>query len=292
MPHLKANTVEEKKKSENPQTKYTNTNHPPIPPMTSFIPDSNIYIPNITGSTLIIPSISIGNIPQLSIDLLIHTLNFIKIGTLDDVYLYPFASPIDYSKSSKKGISHSIEIFYNEELNLTLIQQRSPILPSYITSYVSEIIIPFIKFFTFKKIVILDSLDAGLFEHVNAGDIEIYNSESLLSKSLESLKLNNEKLLDEQIDQHSNYVKYLLQELNLPRNESSKNNELNDIDVNVLVSFVYEGDNFYDGEKLAFKLSDFLNINKKIDHWVRPVSWFGAYGDKPIPNAMEEGLFG
>lgn len=260
--------------------------------MSSFIPASNTTGSDITGSTLIIPSISIGNIPQLSIDLLIHTLNFTKVATLDDVYVYPFASPLDYSKTPKHGISHSIEIYFNEKLNLTLIQQRSPILPSYVQSYVTEIIIPFVKSFSFKKVVILDSLDAGLFEHVNAGDIEVYNSEVLLSKSLESLKLSNEKLIDDQHDQHSDYVKCLLKEFNLPRNENSKNNDFNDIDVNVLVSFVYEGDNFYDGEKLASKLSDFLNIGKPTERWIRPISWFGAYGDKAVPNAMEEGLFG
>ena len=64
------------------------------------------------------------------------------------------------------------------------------------------------------------------------------------------------------------------------------------INVKVLVSYVYEGDNFYDAEKSASKLQEVLQKQHPVDHWVKPVSWLGAYGDKSVPNAMEEGIFG
>ncbi|RCK55289.1 Proteasome assembly chaperone 2 [Candida viswanathii] len=266
--------------------------------MPSFIPLPDTPTPDLTTSTLLIPSISLGNIPQLTIDLLIHTFSFVKLGTLDDIYLYPFASPQDYATSvpARHGISHAVEVYHNAALRVCLVQQRSPILPGCVDSYVTKTIVPFVKAGGFKSIVVLDSLDAGVFEHVRAGDIEVYSSEILLSKSLESLKLSNETVLEKEekeTDQHSDYVRCLLREFDLPRGEASKSDaELNDVDVSVLVSFVYEGDNFYDGEKLADKVIDFLGVEKKAERWVRPISWFGAYGDKPVPNAMEEGLFG
>ena len=74
-----------------------------------------------------------------------------------------------------------------------------------------------------------------------------------------------------------------LDELNL-KSESS-------IDLNVLVAYVYEGDNFQDGEILANKVNSILDL-EQITSWIKPLSWLGAYGDKPVPNAMEEGLFG
>ncbi|RCK66872.1 Proteasome assembly chaperone 2 [Candida viswanathii] len=275
--------------------------------MPSFIPLPDTPTPDLTTSTLLIPSISLGNIPQLTIDLLIHTFAFVKLGTLDDLYLYPFASPQDYATtattttttavSAQRGIAHAVEVYHCAALRVCLVQQRSPILPGCVDNYVTQTVMPFVKASGFKKVVVLDSLDAGVFEHVHAGDIEVYSSEILLSKSLESLKLSNETVLEnedeKEKDQHSDYVRCLLREFDLPRGEASKSDaELNDVDVSVLVSFVYEGDNFYDGEKLADKVIDFLGVEKKAERWVRPISWFGAYGDKPVPNAMEEGLFG
>ncbi|RLV93018.1 Proteasome assembly chaperone 2 [Spathaspora sp. JA1] len=253
----------------------------------SFTPTQNNQ-PNLGSATLVIPSISIGNIPQLTIDLLIHTFPFVKIGYLDDLYVYPFASPVDYSKGPIKGISRAIEVYYCQDAQLCLIQQRSPILASFTDSFVKETILPFINQFKFGKVVVLDSSDAGLVEHVHAGGIEVYTTEELLSKSLELLKLSHEKLQEEQEQGQSNYVKSLLRLFNLPRNVGEHGVVG---DVCVLVSFVYEGDNFYDAEKLASKLSQVLKL-KQVDHWVRPVSWFGVYGDKPVPNAVEEGLFG
>ncbi|KAG7662865.1 uncharacterized protein J8A68_003635 [[Candida] subhashii] len=256
-------------------------------PESSFVTDT---------TTLIIPSISIGNIPQLTIDLFIHTYNLIKVGTLNDLYVYPFASPIDYSNNhGTVGLSNAIEVYHNPQLKITLIQQRSPILPSFTESYVIKVIIPFIQSLTqLTKVLILDSSDAGLFEHVQAGDIELYTTEVLLSKSLESLELSSEKVYDDSKKENndtSNYVRSLLKALNFPRIIDTTNDVNYTFDVNVLVSFVYEGDNFYDGEKLATKTAEVLKLNIPTI-WTRPISWFGAYGDKPIPNSMEEGLFG
>ncbi|EGW32966.1 uncharacterized protein SPAPADRAFT_60298 [Spathaspora passalidarum NRRL Y-27907] len=261
--------------------------------MSSFISIAEGTQPDLSSTTLIIPSISIGNIPQLAIDLLIHTFSFAKVGSLDDLYVYPFASPVDYSKTPVPGISRAIEVYHCPELQLTLVQQRSPILPSYTDVFVKETILPFIKAFKFARVVVLDSSDAGLVEHVHAGGIEVYTTEVLLSKSLESLKLSHEtqelqELEAQEQQKHSNYVRSLLKAFNLPRID--KNVEVN-VDFMVLVSFVYEGDNFYDAEKLADKLGEVLRL-KKVDRWTRPVSWFGAYGDKPVPDAVEEGLFG
>ena len=73
--------------------------------------------------------------------MLIHTHNLEKVDSLDDLYLYPFASPVDYVTEPKKGISHAAEVFHNKDLNLTLIQQRSPI-PYNTKLYVTNIIIP------------------------------------------------------------------------------------------------------------------------------------------------------
>lgn len=253
-----------------------------------------VFNPDLKHSTLIIPSVSIGNVPQLAIDLLIHTHNLEKVDSLDDLYLYPFASPVDYVTEPKKGISHAAEVFHNKDLNLTLIQQRSPILPYNTKLYVTNIIIPFITSHEFDRILILDSLDAGLVEHISSGGIELYTKEDLLSESLESMKLSKEESTTaaHEDNRNSKYVRCLLENFNLSNDSNeSHSNEFKDVVIDLLVSYVYEGDNFYDGENLANKVNSVLLL-PAVQKWVRPVSWTGVYGDKPVPNAMEQGLYG
>lgn len=254
----------------------------------AFNPLSNVKLSDLKDSRLIIPSISIGNIPQLTNDLLIHTLELDKIGSLNDTYLYPFASPIDSLSRHEvfKGISTAVEIYYSEKLNLTLIQQRSPIIPSYTRSYVNDVIIPFIKESNITQFIILDSSDAGLMEGLSQGTIKLYSNEDLLNKSLESLNLEQGDpiQLGANIYGHSSYIRSLITCLNssdLPP----------DFDINVLVSYVYEGDNFYDGEQLANKALGLLKL-EPVSEWIRPKSWLGVYGDRKVPNATEEGLYG
>lgn len=247
-----------------------------------------VILSDLADSTLIIPSISIGNIPQLANDLLIHTLNFNKIGSLNDTYLYPFASPIDTLNDvgQKKGISTAVGVYHNKELKLTIIQQRSPIIPSFTKTYVNEVILPFIKEANVKKFLILDSSDAGLVENLSPGTIDFYSNEDVLNKSLETLNIGQVDAiqLGKGDHNHSSYIRSLITYLHTGDLSS-------DFEVNVLVSYVYEGDNFYDGEHLADKTIEALDVSP-VKNWIRPRSWLGVYGDRQVPNAMEEGLFG
>lgn len=249
-----------------------------------FKEDGTQNIELLKNSTLLIPSISIGNIPQLTIDILIHTLDFELIGRLDDTYLYPFVSPVDYTADKcKKGISTAIEVYHNARLNVSLIQQRSPIIPGFTEEFTSKVIIPFVNTASFSKIIILDSSDAGVVTDSQGGKIEHFSIEDLLKRKLDNLTIS------EQQDIQGSYItstfsKNLIDNLNASHGLSS-------IDISALVSYVYEGDNFGDSEIFADKLIEILGMDK-VTKWSRPISWLGVYGDRPIPNAMEEGLFG
>lgn len=248
----------------------------------------DVVLSDLADSTLIIPSISIGNIPQLANDLLIHSLKFIKIGSLNNTYLYPFASPIDTLNEigQIKGISTAVEVYHNKELKLTIIQQRSPIIPNFTKAYVNKVILPFIKEAGIAKFLILDSSDAGLVENLTPGTIDFYTNEDLLNKSLETLNIAHGDAIPLGKGTYglSSYMCSLVTYLHTGDLSS-------DFDINVLVSYVYEGDNFYDGEHLANKTIQVLNLSP-VKEWIRPRSWLGVYGDRQVPNAMEEGLFG
>lgn len=239
---------------------------------------------SIEGSVLIIPSISIGNIPQLASDLLIHTLNLHKVATLSDKYLYPFVSPVDYAptngQTAPSGILLGLEVYSSPELNITLLQQRSPLMPGFAQAHVDEVLAPFIKEGQFKHVVLLSLSDAGLVEHIAPGGISIYTNEDLLSESLTTLQISDLAIqpLANSPGKGSQYEEALVKAVSPNENLS------------IFVSYVYEGDNFYDAQALAAKVSEALNV--KQDTWKTPVSWFGVYGDKPVPLAMEDGLYG
>lgn len=262
-----------------------------------YIPLDTSKLPDISGSALIVPSISIGNIPQLTVDLIIHTYSLIKIGYLDDLYLYPFASPIDYVHSpSELGINHAIEVYHSSELNITVVQQRSPIIPTYTSTFIQQVLVPFITTNHFESVLILNSSDAGLVESVNSGDVKLYDTEDLISSNLENLSLSTSLLESNDLkgreSENSQFVTELVKAIISYNVENSSKS----INIKVIVSYVYEGDNFYDAEKSATKLREILQLQNQgdgpIDKWIKPISWLGVYGDKSVPNAMEQGIFG
>jgi hypothetical protein len=54
-------------------------------------------VPEFKGSTLVLPSISIGNVPQLAVDLLVTTLTVPLVGYLTSPYLVPCAGTVESS---------------------------------------------------------------------------------------------------------------------------------------------------------------------------------------------------
>lgn len=242
--------------------------------------------PNIKESTLVIPSISIGNVPQLAVDLLIHTFKLQKIGTLEDKYLFPFASPIDTTDAvTQKGVSCGLEVFYDATKHITIIQQRSPIISGFTKAFVDESILPFISEYKFAKILVLDSADAGQQEDQIAGSVNLLTKEDLLDRQFLTLLLEQQlPFLGSSGHCDPSFTNRLLNSLH-------HNADLfSNADICVLLSLAYEGDNFGDGERLASKVVEVLKLGI-VDHWARPRSWLGVYGNLAVPSAMEEGVF-
>lgn len=240
---------------------------------------ANAAIGDLEGSVLIVPDISIGN-PQLASDLLLHSISFAKFATLDDQYLYPFASPVDYATTTQQpaGISLGIEVYLAKEKKVALVQQRAPIMPGFAAQHVQDVLVPFIKEGNFKHVFFLELSDAGLVGGYMPGQVNIYTNEDLLSKSLFSLLIEGVKPLKDTPDQDSPYARAFFEAVGKTAS------------LTAFVTYVYEGDNFYDAQSLAAKVCEALEM--KVETWQHPVSWFGVYGDRPVPLAMEEGMYG
>lgn len=238
----------------------------------------------LKGSKLVVPAISIGNVPQLSVDLLIHNLQLKLVARLDTLFLYPFAAPVDSAGDDKKVVkdgsaSTALELYYNEELKLSVIQQRSPIIPDYSQNFL-DYLVTVIKELGFGKVLILDSNDYGL-----KGDVDFEKPLELFSNELEerfkSLKVSNTNDLDKVKESFTTFTNALVTEIN----------KIKEVTLQALLMYVYEGDNFFDAQVVTKEVFDLLKIAQP-KHLIKPKSWEGAYGDRPIPTNFEEGLFG
>ena len=113
--------------------------------------------------------------------------------------------------------------------------------------------------------------------------MKVFSNLEMLRVSLESLNIGGgNKLPDPTNVCHSLYACKLVAKLISP---GARNFELGTI-----VTYIYEGDNFNEAEKLSDKVAEICEW--KIESWKRPVSWSGVYGDREVPTAMEEGLYG
>lgn len=241
-------------------------------------------IERIVGSTLVMPCVSMGNIPQLTVDLLIHTFSLVHVGDLVDLYLYPFVSPIDRSESEPAApgkFATALQVYYSKEHDLTVIQQRSPLISQFRNTHITEVILPFIQQHKFARILVLDSCDAGLSPSGHGKPVEVIDADvdAVVVESLAELKLHDSPSSSNRAfsPQCQSYIRGI--------------SDIGSPTPQIILAHVYEGDNFHDAEAMATSICPILGV-QNTPLWERPISWKGVYGDRPIPRAMEEGLYG
>ncbi|SMN19352.1 similar to Saccharomyces cerevisiae YKL206C ADD66 Protein involved in 20S proteasome assembly [Maudiozyma saulgeensis] len=248
--------------------------------------------------TLILPLISTGNVPQLTTDLILHSLSneFRFVKSLDSTYVHPFVGALDYSLHDGKPIlyesdpnkrfSSALELFYNESKNVYVIQQRTPIIQGYINNFIKEIIIPVIKEFQITDVTILDSygaLDESIISHkfnnnTNMGitnvdpfySVGICNLEGIGSLSDEFDSILNLKTDPNTAMHYTNSLlefskKSLLQEISTDQQIFKIifhliNSQLGSLTkVKYCSFFVHEGDNSLDAKLFTSHFNDFVN---------------------------------
>ena len=120
------------------------------------------------------PIVSVANVSQLAVDILIATFGLWRVGIFDPTYHVPI---VGGREDGLPGVTTPIELFGNDNLNFVVIQQRSPVLKvstGLITSQISFIIIfqarkekftsaliEFIKEVKFKSVLFVSGVDAS-----------------------------------------------------------------------------------------------------------------------------------
>ncbi|EZA54950.1 hypothetical protein DMN91_009442 [Ooceraea biroi] len=80
---------------------------------------------NLENYTLILPSVAVGNVGQLSVDLLISNLNLQKIGQIFSTAFVPIVGANAYNEHSNELVT-AIDIYAGTEKRIVVVQIRSP----------------------------------------------------------------------------------------------------------------------------------------------------------------------
>lgn len=80
---------------------------------------------NLEDYTLILPSVAVGNVGQLSVDLLISNLNLQKIGQIFSAAFVPIIGANAYHECSNELIT-AIDVYAGFKEHVVVVQIRSP----------------------------------------------------------------------------------------------------------------------------------------------------------------------
>ena len=144
----------------------------------------------------------------------------------------------------------------------------------------------------FQELVVLNSENlVSNYDDYVTNNISIYYSLDLLDVKFKLLEINdannNKNQIYKDISQTKDqFVKAVHQAM-------VEKDAINTNKISSIVIHVFEGDNFQDGVYFYQEILKFCEIASPHNHQlIKPYSWLGFYGDKPIPSSIEEGIFG
>lgn len=253
-------------------------------------------------SCLVLPLVSVGNIPQLSVDWLLNSQSseWEFVEALDSKYLVEFVGPLDGPEDGGDSLyrgadmkySSALEVFYNKKRDIYAIQQRTPLVSvNYLNNFIVEVILPLLSKYNVQEICIWDSLSAMEDEHgvivhpheiYSLGEVQIDDVSDLLS----TLRLNAEESMvnnwlqftptsfQDKIAIDQQIYKILFHILNASQRPQTLRS------IKYCSCLANEGDNSLDSQQfLQWIISQRAIVSlPTISKFVRPISWQGVYG--------------
>ncbi|GFY95661.1 clast3-like protein [Actinidia rufa] len=261
-------------------------------------------------STLILPALSIGNVGQLAVDVLISSTRGERIGYLDDPNVLPCVGNDAYRSTPQGDLTLPLEAYASSSNSLTLIQQRSPVVKGTMVEFAKNMA-DFAAASRKKHIVVLSSLDFGRWQTIDmSSGLQIYylSSANMDGTDNECERFGWKRLQDYNPDQR--LWKYLsnLAEGNAGHDDDiPSEDELGEEDYNAslpfaslfscfkakglkvtcLLCYCSEGDNIPEAFHLADAACRLLGVNpnnfegNEGGKWIVPFSWQTVYGPPP-----------
>lgn len=224
----------------------------------------------LAGFTLIIPSISVGNVPQLTADLLIGSLNLDKtISVWHPAIICSVGSdPYDIHSTT---ISTACQLYYNDSLKLAVLQFRTTFDRRRIGTFLSDLLKGIVKL-ELKKVVVL----ASLFDYeLN----KISDKENLFYATSGEISEDVTKSVSAKVIEKDQNGELLIYGAGLAKKLYSMLK--NKVECTLLVKYVSEGDNTSDSEILLKQLLKFITVDTSTLKISIPPSWSYMHGGPP-----------
>ncbi|KAL0386989.1 UNVERIFIED_CONTAM: Proteasome assembly chaperone 2 [Sesamum radiatum] len=275
--------------------------------MEFYLEDGKQLSPNC--STLVLPALSIGNVGQLAVDLLISSLKAEKIGYLDEPNVLPCVGNDAYSPSPLGKLALPVEAYESYSSAMTLVQQRSPVVKGTMNEYAKNVA-SFAAANGKNHVIILSSLDFGRWKNIDmSSGLQIYylSSSNVDGTDADCETLGWNRLQDYNPAQRAwKYLNTLAEQGSVP-DEDFSFEELEDEDyypslpfaalfscfkakglkVTCLLCYCSEGDNIPEAFHLAEATSKLMGLSHNGLHgngagnWITPFSWQSVYGPPP-----------
>jgi len=233
--------------------------------------------PKWSTYTLILPSITLGNVPQLTCDILLSTLGLKRMAYLNSDALLPCAGCDAFTdRAAATGeLTTGAEVFESDELRLVVVQFRGGLIQGRRRKLASQLT-EWVRSCNFRRTVLLQSRDAATVGGATA--LERYHVNDYVP---------NEDVA--QLDALSDWQKTVEE----AESSSSKGLIFNSLTAAKLpcvlvASYVAEGDNTADALRLATYLNKwFAWISVSIHpvasriaqpRWQQPASWKNMFG--------------
>ncbi|XP_052308061.1 uncharacterized protein LOC112327304 isoform X2 [Populus trichocarpa] len=221
---------------------------------------------NKETSTLILPALSIGNVGQLAVDLLVSSTRAERIGYLDDPYILPCVGNDAYGPTPCGELALPLEAYDSRNNGVALVQQRSPVVKIFYLSSTNT-----------------DGTD-DCCERLGWKKWQEYNPDQRSWKYLSSLAEGNARQEDnlpfEDEPEDEDYYP------SLPFAALFSCFKAKGIKVTCLLCYCSEGDNTPEAFSLAEATSKLLGLSIDNSHgeggkWLIPFSWRTVYGPPP-----------
>ncbi|KAK4800118.1 hypothetical protein SAY86_025483 [Trapa natans] len=259
-------------------------------------------------SRLVLPALSIGNVGQLAVDLLITTLRAERIGFLDDPFVLPCIGNDAYWPTHQGELALPLEAYDSSPNGLSLIQQRSPVVKGMMIEFAKNMA-DFAVASGKKHVIILSSLDFGRWQKIDmSSGLQTYYLSSSNPDGTDSLceRLGWKKLPEYQPDQRCwKYLRSVAEGDSAAVDSMPAEDDFTEedyypslpfsalfsffkakgLDVTCLLCYCSEGDNISDATHLAEATCKLLEIGSdsqgECADWVIPLSWKTLYGPPP-----------
>ncbi|KAI4298397.1 hypothetical protein L6164_031963 [Bauhinia variegata] len=261
-------------------------------------------------STLILPALSIGNVGQLAVDLLVSSTRAERVGYLDDPYILPCVGNDAYGPVPQGELALPLEAYDSSSNALTIVQQRSPVVKGMTVEFAKNLA-DFAVTNGKKHIVLLSSLDFGKWQNIDmSSGLQIYYlSSSNNDGSDGNCEQHGWKKLHEYnpSQKHWKYLCDLAEGTATREDILPSEDELEEenyyaslpfaalfsflkakgLKVTCLLCYCSEGDNISDAFQLAEAACKLLKLSTSTFHgvdggkWVIPLSWRTVYGPPP-----------